>query len=186
MKKNREKILKGAELIVSGLGVDADNENFKDTPRRIRDTLLYYFRGITEKKNIIKELRVDFPSSYKNIVVLKELTGMSLCPHHFLPILYTANFAYIPKKKVTGASKPYKLFKVLAAQPIMQEDLTQEFIDVFWNNVHPLGCIINVRGKFLCHDKEGISHTSSEMITVQSRGCFDKLEYKNQFFELIK
>src|SRR3989344_754697 len=120
--KNEAEILKGAELIVKGLGLDMNNDNFKNTPQRIKNTILYYFRGLVEKNKAIRELKVDFPSSYKDIIVLKELTGNSLCPHHFLPISYTANFAYLPGDKVTGASKPYKLFRILAAQPIMQED----------------------------------------------------------------
>lgn len=184
--RNEAEIKKGASLIVKGLGVNPTDENFRNTPLRLTNTILFYNKGLDEKKEVIKELKVSFPSKYKDIIVLKGLEGTSLCPHHFLPITYNADFAYIPKKRVTGASKPYKLFKTLAAQPIMQEDLTNEFISTFWKTVNPKGCIIVIRGKFFCYHKEGININESSMTTCLSEGCFKLDRYKDQFFSLIK
>lgn len=183
---NEDKILKGAGLIAEGFGLNLNDENFVKTPERIKNTLLYYFRGLHEKKAVIKELKIDFPSKYKGIIALRNLEGTSLCPHHFLPIVYRADFAYIPNKKVTGASKPYKLFSTLTKQPIMQEELTEEFINVFWRTVAPKGCMIKIEGRFFCHDKEDIDFNNSTMVTYLAKGCFQEEKYNKQFHTLIR
>lgn len=187
MKKMQiSKIEEGSRLILEGLGLDLNNEHYKKTPTRMTESISFLLRGIKEKDEAIKELNVTFKESLKTIIVLKNLNGLSLCPHHFLPISYKASFAYVPNGKVVGASKPYKVFKTLAAQPITQEELTTQFIEEFWKKVKPLGCIIKIEGKFFCFEKDGLDSFSSTMVTLNSKGVFStnkKLE--KEFFSLI-
>lgn len=187
IKSQRKQLEEGAKMILKSLGLSLDDPNFARTPQRIANTILYYYRGITQKEDILKQLSITFPSKYKDLIVVKNLKGASLCPHHLLPIEYTANFAYIPTENVVGASKPYKVFETLAAQPIMQEDLTEEFVKEFTDRVQPLGCILIVTGSFFCHDKENIDSHLSTMVTKQATGLFAKdTSYEQRFYNLIK
>ncbi len=182
----REKIENGFKQILTGLELNIKNEHFKNTPKRALNSILKLYSGIEDKTKIIDELNVTFPSSYKEIVILKKLKGNSLCPHHLLPIQYLADFAYIPNKKLVGASKPYTVFKILAAQPVTQEDLTEEYIEEFWKRVQPMGCIIKIIGRFFCFENDNIESSTSKVITFSSRGLFNKFSYKKQFLDLIE
>lgn len=119
------------------------------------------------------------------MIISRNLKGRSLCPHHFLPIEYQANFAYTPEENVVGASKIYTVFETIAAQPIMQEDLTHEFIEEFEKRVKPKGCIIVVTGKFFCHEKEGIDSHEATMTTTLATEIFKDKDSEKRFFDLI-
>jgi GTP cyclohydrolase IA len=186
-KSQKDQLEKGAKIILESLGINLHDENFINTPKRIADSILFYYRGIVEKESILEQLKISFPSRHKNFIIMRNLKGTSLCPHHLLPIEYTADFVYIPNNRVVGASKPYKVFEILAAQPIMQEDLTEEYIREFYKIVKPLGCMIIVTGSFFCHDKSNINHHLSTMITKNAAGIFNKdINYEQRFYSLIK
>jgi len=167
---NKSKIIKGAALIVQGLGFSLSDVHFRTTPQRITESILFFYQGMNTKKQALKELSVRFPTKHNEPVVLHNLTGQSLCPHHLLPITYRANLAYMPNGFVVGTSKPYKAFEAIAAQPLMLEDVTEQFLTEFFKIVRPKGCIIEVFGKFLCNERNGIDSNEAIISTLSSRG----------------
>lgn len=181
--KDKQLLLeKAGKLILQGLSLDQDDENFHRTPERLSQVLQHYYSGIGKLEKVKKDLSVTFPSNYNDQVILTNLVGATLCPHHFLPIEYRANFAYMPYKRVVGASKPYLAFKTLAAQPILQEEFTEAFIETFWNVVRPKGCIVEIEGDFTCFQKDGINHHASKAKTLATRGVYSNEPEKVTLF----
>lgn len=169
--QNRKKIEKGAHLLLEGLGVNIYSEDFIDTPARIANSLLKYIGPADTLDVASAHLSITFPSNYSDLIQLTNLTAKSLCPHHLMPILYTAELSYIPLGgRVVGSSKPYLFFKELARLPVMQEELTSLFCDIFESKVKPAGLSFEVTGTFLCYENDGIHSSQSHMKTIIRRG----------------
>jgi GTP cyclohydrolase I len=164
------KIKQGAKLIVEGLGFAPDDCHMDRTPQRVLASFQFFYQGMKTKKDILNELNISFPSNYKEPIVLHGLSAQSLCPHHLLPNIYTADFAYLPAGKIVGTSKPYKLFAAIMAQPLTMEDATEEFINEFYNRVKPAGCVVEIKGQLICMQKSGFDCHSTSIITTARRG----------------
>lgn len=160
--------------ILSALGIKADDPNFKDTPKRVAKALLEVCEGLTEKANeeINQHLLRTFPTDNDNMVVVRGVDAWGVCPHHFLPVRYTIHIAYIPNGKVIGLSKLPRLAKLLAARPIMQEDLTKSIADNLQRVLQPLGVAVRVLGQHLCMQMRGVRSSNSDVVTTYLTGAY--------------
>jgi GTP cyclohydrolase I len=175
MNQDPEMIKQGATLILKGLCIDTSEPDFKDTPKRIANSLMKYIIPRSSLNEAEKHLGITFPSDYSGPITITNMRVKGMCPHHLLPIIYHANLTYIPKGgQVVGSSKPFLYLKELARLPIMQEELTLLFCNTFEKVVKPIGLSFELRGRFLCYENDGIHSDESEMITSIKTGSFDK------------
>jgi GTP cyclohydrolase IA len=173
--------------VLKGLGVDLTDENFKDTPKRIVD----HFFNFTKPQKVIEEdvkefMKARFPTTSSDMVVIENIEASSLCPHHFIPVLYNIDAGYIPKKYVVGLSKIPRLAVELAKHPFLQETYTDTLADLLFKGLESLGAIVVVRGLHTCMTARGIKQKATT-ITSSVRGVFfDEPHAKTEFLELIK
>src|SRR5580700_9870689 len=82
----RKQVEHGVRQILEGLGVDLEDENFKDTPARVARAYKELCVGMyTNEKGIEEILGKRFNSPYKGMVVVGPVSAVGLCPHHLLP-----------------------------------------------------------------------------------------------------
>jgi GTP cyclohydrolase I len=144
-------------------------DNLDGSEKRWEKMVDFYYRGVKDKENVLRELSVVFPSKYQDEIILSKVEAEGLCPHHFLPTHYTAEIGYKPSgDKVVGTSKAYMAFKLIAAQPLLMEDIFDEFFDEFWNRVKPLEMRMEMRGKYECNLKDGVLR-SAEVVLHRER-----------------
>jgi GTP cyclohydrolase I len=144
----------------------ANLEKSMDRWERVLD---YYYQGVQVKGEVLKELSKTFPSEYKGPITLTKMEAEGLCPHHFLPTHYTAEITYTPTGgRVVGTSKAYMAFRAIAAQPILMEDIFDEFFNEFWERVHPAELKLEMRGKYECNHKDGVSR-DAEVVLVKEK-----------------
>ena len=192
-KKNvtgKDIIITGIRLVLDGLhkelGMDIDNENFRETPERVARAYLEILSGEKNtQEQIEKILEKSFPSKYKGMVIGSDIKVYSVCPHHLLPVSYVVNVGYIPKEKVIGASKLARLVDILAKRAVLQEDFTKDIAD-WLEEIEPQGIIVQVKGQHLCMGCRGIKQPQSSIITSEIRGNFEDSDVKNEFALLIK
>jgi GTP cyclohydrolase I len=181
----------GIELFLRGLYSDPDilnDPNFVDTPKRVANSYAELCCGIN-KIDLAKEiLSTTFPcNNYDSIINYNGITVYSICPHHLLPVKYKVVIAYLPAEngKVIGASKPSRLVSLLAARPILQEDLTSEIADHLEKVLIPRGVAVVLKGEHDCMRVRGIKQPCSSMTTSEMRGVFKKSgKARSEFFEL--
>lgn len=123
--KTPERVSRALRELCRGIGADVDEEVFKD--------------GIFETS----QGTVRVPTTFKNI------SARGLCGHHLLPVVYTAEVSYSPRKKVVGLSRIHRLVRILAARPVLQEQLTYDIASTLRDR---LECPVSVRleGLHLC------------------------------------
>ena len=187
---NQSSIAKSFANILISLHIDLADANFTDTPNRVQRVYehlcLRNVLGPEKDKESIKKLVVTFPSTAKNLVVVKNVKAYSVCPHHFLPVEYRVDFGYIPDNSVVGLSKIPRLIKYLAKKPVLQEDFVEEIVDVFEEMLKPLGCMAIVQGFHGCMKFRGIEEPNSPVITSAIKGVFkNPPEGKNPRQEML-
>jgi GTP cyclohydrolase I len=173
------------KLMIDGLGLNMEDPNLKDTPKRVAKMFCQeLFSGLTDEPPKI----TTFPNTknYTGIILLNNIPFTSVCSHHFLPFQGLAWFLYLPKDLLVGASKISRLITYHAARPQIQEQLTQEIVDHFVTTVNPLGAMLVMRAVHGCMSCRGIKQTGGLTTSVVHGSFADNLSTREEGMELIK
>jgi GTP cyclohydrolase I len=198
-----KKMEEGARLLLEGLSevtgrflpaahgriqpsFSLQDPNFIKTPYRVAKAWLEMCIGLANKNEVVDILKTNFPSDYTGMIIIDSIDAFSVCPHHALPVQYKVDFGYIPNEKMLGLSKIPRFIKLLAKQPILQEDFTKQIIDKFNEHVKPQGCIVIVKGVHNCMVCRGVGAINSSATTSEVSGNFDNLDTRTEFLELVK
>lgn len=181
-----------ANLILKGLnnmGMKLDKENFGGTPKRFARAYFEIFQGIYKQdEQIAQVLSTAFPSEgHNDMVIAKNITCYSMCPHHLLPVEYTVNIGYIPSPdgKVLGISKLARLATILAKKPALQESYTEQICNAL-QAINPKGVVVNVQGRHMCMRMRGIQARESSIITSAVRGAFEDFNTRQEFLAMVR
>lgn len=165
-----------------------NDEELKNTPDR-------YGRFIEEWKNKCKDFKFtvfDNPihknkRMYSGIVGMFDVSFNSLCAHHLLPFSGKAYMAYIPGKKICGASKLIRALEKYASKPQTQEKLTLEVIEFLNEKLKPKGVAVVLVAKHDCMCIRGIKNATSQMVTSEMRGVFlTNKDTREEFLRFMK
>ena len=182
---DREKIKKGVELILEGIGEDKNREGLLETPDRIARMYEEIFAGLYE--NAKEPLSKTFSSDNHEMVIEKDIVFYSTCEHHFMPFFGKAHVAYIPNGKVVGLSKLARTVEVFAKRPQIQEQLTDQIADALMEYLQPKGAIVMMEAEHMCMTMRGIKKTGSKTVTMSMKGAFEEDEaLVNRFMMLVK
>jgi GTP cyclohydrolase I len=146
----------------------------KDTPKRVAKAWLELAEGFYNTEEKLQEiLRAKFPSDYDEMVIVRNIETVGLCPHHFLPILYDISIGYIPDKDgfVVGLSKLPRLAELLSSKPILQEQLAVDICATLVNNLNPRGVGVIIVGRHGCMNCRGVKMRDADTVTTKLWGC---------------
>lgn len=182
---DREKIKKGVELILEGIGEDKNREGLLDTPDRIARMYEEIFAGLEQDTEEI--LSKTFTVDNNEMVIEKDIVFYSTCEHHFMPFYGKAHVAYIPNGKVVGLSKLARTVEVYAKRPQIQEQLTGQVADALMEHLNPKGVIVMMEAEHMCMTMRGVKKPGSKTVTFAMRGAFLEDEnLVNRFISLCK
>lgn len=159
-----------AEMI-RRLGDDPTREGLLKTPERVERALQFLTSGY---RNAAQTVIGDalFEERHHNMVIVKGIEMYSLCEHHMLPFFGKVHVAYIPDGQILGLSKVARLVDVFARRLQVQERLTEEIAQSFWEVVQPQGVGVVIEAHHLCMMMRGVEKQSSYTITSAMRGAF--------------
>jgi len=144
--------------------------DLEETPRRVQTALTEMLDGYS----------VDIDSLFKTfegegqdqIVVIRNIKFTSFCEHHLLPFSGTAHVAYLPVKKVIGASKIPRLVMAYAHRLQLQERITRQVAETLMEKLEPQGVAVVIQGEHTCMRCRGIKCSDSQMVTSVMLGQF--------------
>lgn len=182
-----------ANELLAGLkeiGMELDEDNFKDTPARVARAYTEIFSGVTNTSEQVKEiLSTAFPSDGANdMITCGGIISFSMCPHHLLPVEYRIAVGYVPNKsgKVLGLSKLVRLVEVLSKRPCLQEQLGVDIAKAL-ESINPDGVAVIVNGRHMCMRMRGVKSPNSSVKTMTLRGCFkDVSSCRDEFIQNVK
>ena len=157
------------------------NHHVERTPTRVVNAYSELLSGVREDPALV--LRISFEeTSYDEMVTVEDIDFVSVCAHHLLPFFGFCHFAYLPDKRIVGLSKIPRMIEILARRPQVQERLTRQIVDVFQQEIQPLGCGVMIRAWHGCVACRGVRKANLRMRTTALRGYFrDKPEVKSEF-----
>jgi GTP cyclohydrolase I len=169
---DRDRIERGMQEILDGIGSDRLNPEVLDnTPRRVAAMYAEFFGRIDQDP--ADALEVLYQEPYEEMIVLKGIPFFSICEHHFLPFVGTADIVYIPKdKRIVGASKLARAVDIAASRPQLQERLTSQVADALVRKIDPLGVLVRIEATHLCMTLRGVKKPGTKMVTSAIRGSF--------------
>lgn len=181
-------IEKGAIYILKGLkeefGLDLNDVNFHDTPKRVARAYYEICEGINAKEEVNSILSTAFPSEYDGMVTEGPIRCYSLCPHHLLPVIYDVYIGYIPGEGCLGLSKLPRLVELLSKGPKLQESFTHEIVDNLDKTIHPRGCMVVVKGEHMCMAMRGVKASGCKTTTSAIKGNFEDQSVRDEFLSL--
>lgn len=182
---DKEKIRKGVQLMLEGMGEDLTRPGLVDTPMRVADMYEEIFSGIGEPASDI--LKPILGEDHDEMVLIKDIPFYSVCEHHLLPFIGKAHIAYIPKGSIVGLSELAKALEHFAKRPQVQERLTAQLADLIVERINPKGAMVVIDAEHLCMSMRGIKKPGSRTITSAVRGTFrTKSTTRDEFLSLIK
>ena len=182
---DREKIKKGVELILEGIGEDKNREGLLETPDRIARMYEEIFAGL--EMDATEILSKTFTADNNEMVIEKDIVFYSTCEHHFMPFYGKAHVAYIPNGKVVGLSKLARTVEVYAKRPQIQEQLTSQIADALMEQLGAKGVIVMMEAEHMCMTMRGVKKPGSKTVTFAMRGAFEEDEkLANRFFMMCK
>ncbi len=174
---DRELIERGVGYILEGLGVDKNDRNFKDTPKRVANVY----------RELFESAPLDLPmyeEEYDEMVILRHHNAWGICPHHLLPVRYTISVGYVPTHGVVGLSKLARIVDAALDGPILQEALAPRIVYRLME-LEALGAGCVVVGEHGCMRMRGV-RTLGDVVTSAMRGVLlTKPEARAEFLSLI-
>tara|TARA_Y100001934_G_C12112873_1_gene659370 strand:- start:146 stop:814 length:669 start_codon:yes stop_codon:yes gene_type:complete len=171
--------------IMEELGLDLNDDSLSGTPYRVAKMYVKeLFYGLNpEKRPKISTFKNKY--GYKKMLVEQNITIESSCEHHFLPIVGHAHIAYRPKDKVIGLSKINRLVDYYSHRPQVQERLCLQILKDLQNTLETKDVIVVINAKHLCVSSRGIRDKNSFTTTIEYGGCFEDIEYRNEFWDSL-
>lgn len=150
------------------LGENLDREGLQGTPDRVERAWAEFLEGYTlDPKEI---LGTTFTAESTGIQVGLGISFSSMCEHHLLPFFGEVSIVYSPDKQVAGLSKLARLVDCFARRLQIQERMTQQIADTFYEYLEPHGVLVLCRAKHLCCHGRGIRRSQMEFKTTAQCG----------------
>ena len=158
--------------IIESCGEKIERPGLIDTPKRAAEAMKYLTRGYQQDLDAVINGAL-FPSTSREMVVVKDIELYSLCEHHLLPFIGRAQVAYIPKDRVLGLSKIARIVDMFARRLQIQEQLTMEIAETVRKVTGADGVGVIIEAKHLCMMMRGVEKQNSSMKTSAMLGTFE-------------
>lgn len=170
--EERRRAMAAVEELIRWIGDDPAREGLVDTPQRVVDAFLEYFKGYEECPETYLERTFEQVGGYDEIVLLRDIPFHSHCEHHMAPILGKAHVAYLPKDRVVGISKLARVVHAFARRLQVQERLTAEIADCIQRVLEPIGVAVVIEATHACMTCRGVETPGVIMTTSRMMGAF--------------
>ena len=158
--------------LIRWVGDDPAREGLVDTPQRVVDAFLEYFKGYDENPDAYLQRTFEQVGGYDEIVLLRDIPFHSHCEHHMAPILGKAHVGYLPKDRVVGISKLARVVHAYAKRLQVQERLTAEVADCIERVLEPVGVAVVIEATHACMTCRGVETPGVIMTTSRMMGVF--------------
>jgi GTP cyclohydrolase I len=148
-------------------GQNVTDEVRQNTPKRF----VQAFRELMGRNDDQWEFTV-FESDCDEMILVKDITFVTLCEHHLLPFVGRAHVAYIPQGQIAGLSKLARTVRTCARGIWAQEDLTMEIANFLEKNLSPKGVAVVLEAEHTCMAIRGVKADGSKTTTSALRGVF--------------
>ena len=172
--------------LIEWAGDDPDREGLKGTPDRVVRAYEEFFAGYAEDPVALLATTFEKPTTYDEMIVLRDIRLESHCEHHIVPILGKAHIGYVPRNRVVGSSKLARVVEAFAKRMQIQEALTSQIADAIQAVLEPQGVGVVIEAAHQCMTTRGIRKPGISMVTSRMLGSFrDDRTTRREFLSTI-
>jgi len=153
--------------ILETLGYNLQDENIKDTPKRVARLWL---EELYRPKPTRKLFQV-FEEPHDQMITLIGHKTFTRCPHHFERVKLIVSVGYIPAGYILGLSKLARIADFYAKGLVLQENYTDLLAEGLYTSLQPKGVGVHVLGEHQCMQARGVK-TSGFVLTASLKGDF--------------
>jgi GTP cyclohydrolase I len=169
--------------ILDYVGENPHRDGLLDTPMRVAKMYEEIFSGL--KTPAPKMTTFPNESSYKDLVIVKDIPFYSMCEHHLVPFFGKAHIGYVPGESIVGLSKFARLVDWYAKRPQVQEKITDQVADHIVEVLKPEAVIVVLEARHMCMEMRGVNKQGSSTVTTAVRGNLSK-EEREDFFQKLQ
>src|ERR1700745_3212121 len=151
---------RAARELLLALGCDLDDENIRETPRRMAEA---YAEFLTPQPFNATTFPND--EGYDELVVARDIPFHSLCEHHLLPFHGVAHVGYLPGERIVGLSKLGRVVDFYARRLQVQEGLTTQVARWLCDEGEPRGVGVVIEAEHMCMSLRGVQKPGARTIT---------------------
>lgn len=154
-----------AREFLIALGVDVAHGDTAQTPQRMA-------RAYHELLTPESWEWTTFTHTEKSggLAIVSRIAFASLCEHHMLPFLGTADLGYLVNSEVAGLSKIARLVSQVSQRPQVQERMTTQLADALEAELVTDGVAVRIQAEHLCMSLRGARARGAHTTTSVLRG----------------
>lgn len=172
--------------IMELLGLDLNDESLSKTPMRVAKMYVNeLFKGL-DSANMPPISTFPNDEGYATMLVEKNIRIVSVCEHHFVPIIGHCHIAYIPGSRVIGLSKFHRIVDFFGSKPQLQERLIQQIGTFLVEILDTEDVAVVVDAVHHCCNIRGVKDFNSSTVTSFISGKFTEPTVKQEFLTFIK
>lgn len=172
-KQDLQRAQRGIEEFLRGLGFDPDTDpRLKGTCERVVRTWeqdLLCGVQIQPPEKLLQN-SISLESKTSNIVVLRNLATVTICPHHLLPAVGHATVVYVPAERVAGLGTIAKLVDHFARRMELQEKVGQNVACALVQHLGAKGALCRLSMLHTCLVARGEYQHNARLETVAYAG----------------
>lgn len=170
--EKKERIEVHMRGIMETLGLDLSDPSLAATPARVaRMYVDEVFSGLepdTFPRPSFQKERLP-----KELILVKNISFVSFCEHHFVPIVGKAHVAYYPSHMILGLSKIPRIVRHFAKRPQVQERLTAQIAESLEKILDTPDVAVAIQATHFCVLARGVEDATAQMETHILKGEFE-------------
>lgn len=169
--------------IITAIGEDLQRPGLRDTPQRAAKAFSFLTQGYTQSLDEVTNNAI-FPSTNREMVMVKGIEFYSLCEHHLLPFMGQAHIGYLPNGQVLGLSKFARIVDMYSHRLQIQENLTQQIAQAIMDATGARGAAVVMDAAHMCMMMRGVQKQHSSTRSISMLGEFTTNSQVRQEFLL--
>lgn len=161
------------EEFLRSLGYAIDGE-LVGTGRRVADAWLdeLVVGERIDPVDLLRQGSIDLGPGPHGVVVLRDVTLTTMCPHHLLPSHGRATFGYLPRQLAAGLGALAQAADACARRLALQEKLGESIAAAIIEGLEAEGAFCRLQLVHTCFVTRGERQTSSVVDTLALQGVF--------------
>ncbi len=183
---SRDEVEMAVRKLIQWAGDDPEREGLLDTPKRVVKAFEEFFSGYAIDPTEYLERTFEETNGYDEMIVLRDISFISHCEHHILPVVGKAHVAYLPERRVVGISKLARVVEAFAKRLQIQERMTAQIANAIQDALQPRGIAVVIEAEHQCMTTRGVMKPGVSMVTSRMLGAFrDDAKTRLEFESII-
>ncbi len=174
---DRKAAEKAIENFLKALDIPLEEE-LLHTPKRVVDAWTTdILSGETKNpEQIMIDGSVVNQNLSKDLIIVRDISVSTTCPHHLLPAHGTASLVYLPGPKIVGFGTLCQMVDALAHRLTLQEELGSKISNAIVRSIEARWVICKLSMTHTCLISRGERKTGSRIETFSFAGLLDENE----------